>query len=60
LDNTSTIITDASRCEAFAHYAPMVGLPTSFGRLRENVMSHAAQVCGESRPFPSGNVSASA
>jgi hypothetical protein len=59
-DNISTIITDAARCDAFAHYAPTVGLPTSFGRLRDSILSHATQVGGESLPIPSGTVSASA
>jgi len=43
----STIITDAAKCEAFARYAPSIGLPESFGRLREGVLAHVAEKVGE-------------
>jgi HD-like signal output (HDOD) protein len=41
-NNISTIITDRAQCESFARYAPAIGLPNSFGSLRESVLTYVA------------------
>jgi hypothetical protein len=46
-NNISTIIAEATQCEAFTRYAPSIGLPNSFGRLRECVLAHVAEKVGE-------------
>ena len=43
----SSIITDAAKCEAFARYAPAIGLPNSFSRVRETILAHVADHVGE-------------
>jgi HD-like signal output (HDOD) protein len=47
-NNISTIITDRAKCESFARYAPAVGLPIGFGRLRESILVHVAEQMPES------------
>ncbi len=47
-NNLSVIVSDASKCEAFERYAPAVGLPNSFGRLRECIRARVAERACES------------
>ena len=45
-NNISTIVTEAVKCEEFARYAPSIGLPNSFSRLRDGILAHVAtSVC---------------
>ncbi len=41
--NISTIVTEAAKCEAFARFAPSIGLPNSFSRVREQILAHVAE-----------------
>jgi HD-like signal output (HDOD) protein/ActR/RegA family two-component response regulator len=45
-NNISTIVTEAAKCQAFARFAPSIGLPNSFSRVREQILAQvAANAC---------------
>lgn len=51
-NNISVIVTESAKCEEFARYAPTIGVPNSFARLHEEIMSHIA--VRESEPAATG------
>ena len=51
-NNVSIIIADESKQAAFAHYAPAIGLPNSFGRVREKLRASVVHTPAESEVGP--------
>lgn len=42
-NNVSMIVCDIAKCDQFAQYAPTVGLPNSFSRVRDAIVANVAQ-----------------
>jgi hypothetical protein len=46
-NNVAVIIADEKKREAFAHYGPAIGLPNSFRRVREKILTSIAPRAAE-------------
>jgi HD-like signal output (HDOD) protein/CheY-like chemotaxis protein len=42
-NNVSIIVAETAKAQQFTQYAPVVGLPASFSRVRDTVLAHVAQ-----------------